>query len=81
MKFKLNQSPEFKDFAKALLNQREVHSYTSTLKVETEKFLNDVMDFFFPHCSGRHYYSEEDIIAKVRLIERDLITLLKMLKK
>ena len=68
---------ELTDFAEKLLNKREVHSCSSSLKKESIDFLNELIDFLFPHFSNQTYYSADDILAKLQLLERNLILLLK----
>ena len=71
------KNSELSDFAEKLLNKREVHSCSSSLKKESIDFLNELIDFLFPHFSNQTYYSADDILAKLQLLERNLILLLK----
>jgi serine O-acetyltransferase len=74
---KENDSPYYQ-FAKNLLDKRETHSCNASLKTESILFFNELKDFLFPHFSNKVYYVPEEVIAKLRLIERNLITLLKI---
>jgi serine O-acetyltransferase len=74
---KENDSPYYQ-FAKNLLDKRETHSCNASLKTESILFFNELKDFLFPHFSNKVYYVPEEVIAKMRLIERNLITLLKI---
>jgi serine O-acetyltransferase len=65
-------------FANTLLSKRELHSCNASLKNESISLFNDLKDFLFPHFSDKVYYTAEDILANMRLIERNLITLLKI---
>jgi len=65
-------------FAKKLLTQRETHTCNASLKEEAIGFLNEIIDIVFPHFSNKIYYSSEDVIAKLQLLERNLKYLLKM---
>jgi serine O-acetyltransferase len=47
------------------------------LKKESIEFLEEIIDLLFPHFSNKIYYSPEDIMAKLQLMERNLISLLK----
>jgi len=76
-KNKENDSPYYQ-FAKNLLDKRETHSCNASLKTESILFFNELKDFLFPHFSNKVYYVPEEVIAKMRLIERNLITLLKI---
>lgn len=69
----------FENFASALLSKRQTHSCTSSLKDESIEFLQEMIDFLFPHFSSKVYYSKEDVLAKIQLMERNLISLLKTL--
>jgi len=79
MKALINNSTMFNEFAETLLGKRQTHSCTSSLKAEAIEFLNELIDFLFPHFSSKVYYSKEDILAKLQLLERNLITLIKNL--
>lgn len=67
-------------FAGKLLSKREIHSCNASLKNETIVYLNELKDFLFPHFSSRVYYTADDILAKMQLLERNLITVLRMLE-
>lgn len=69
----------FENFAASLLSKRQTHSCTSSLKEEAIEFLREMIDFLFPHFSSKVYYSKEDVTAKMQLMERNLISLLKTL--
>jgi serine O-acetyltransferase len=70
-------SPYYK-FAEKLLNKREIHSCNASLKKESIVFFDELKDLLFPHFSNKVYYAPDEIIAKMRLLERNLITLLKI---
>jgi serine O-acetyltransferase len=72
-----NGSPYYQ-FAKNLLDKRETHACNASLKTESILFFDELKDFLFPHFSNKVYYVPEEIIAKMRLIERNLITLLRI---
>lgn len=69
----------FKQFANELLDKRQTHSCTISLKTNTINYLNQLIDFLFPHFSSKTYYAQEDVVAKLRLLKRDLIDLLNLL--
>jgi serine O-acetyltransferase len=48
------------------------------LKTASISFFDEIKDFLFPHFSNKVYYAPEEVIAKMRLLERNLITLLKI---
>jgi serine O-acetyltransferase len=70
-------SPYF-DFANRLLSKREMHSCSASVKNESIELLSELVDFLFPHFSNKIYYSPEDVIAKMQLLERNTISLLKL---
>jgi serine O-acetyltransferase len=74
---KQSQKNIYSDFADRILNKRETHLCNSLLKENTIEFLDDVIGFLFPHFSRKRYFSAEDVLAKLQLIERNLISLLK----
>jgi len=65
-------------FAEKFLNKREIHLCSASLKKESTDFLNELIDFLFPHFSSEPYYSTDDVIAKLQLLERNLNSLLKI---
>jgi serine O-acetyltransferase len=71
------KSPYF-NFAGKLLDKREIHACNASLKKETITFFDELKDFLFPHFSSKVYYVPEEVIAKMRLLERNLITLLRI---
>ena len=76
---KIEQNSPYLEFASKLLSKREIHSCTSSLKQVSIAFLNELIDFLFPHFSSHVYYSTEDVVSKLQLIERNLISLLKIM--
>lgn len=76
MKADFSKSLAFQEFANTILSNRKKHHYTAELKNETILFLEELRNFLFPHCSGRKYYNADEIIAKLKLLERDLKNLL-----
>ncbi len=69
----------FENFVLSILEKRETHKCVSQLKTESIDFLLEVIDFLFPHFSTRVYYSKDDVLAKIQLLERSFISLLKIL--
>ncbi len=79
MKRKNERSLVFARFANSILMKRETHACTSSLKRETIEYLKELIDFLFPHFSSKIYYTPEDVLAKLQLLERNLISLIKQL--
>ncbi|MDR3611091.1 MAG: serine acetyltransferase [Ignavibacteriaceae bacterium] len=71
-------SSSFYQFAGNLLNKRECHSCNASLKKESILFFLELRGFLFPHFSDKVYYAPEEVVAKLRLLQRNLITLLKI---
>jgi serine O-acetyltransferase len=69
----------FTHFANELLDKRQTHACTTSLKTDSIEFLNQLIDFLFPHFSSKVYISTDDVIAKMQLLKRDLIQLLNSL--
>ena len=69
------------DFANKLLEKRESHSCNASLKKKTIQFIDDMIDILFPHFSQSIYYSVDDVLAKLQLLERNLISLLRTLQE
>lgn len=69
----------FTKFAQDLLEKRQAHSCTNLLKENAVEFLDQLIDFLFPHFSSKVYIVPEDVIAKMQLLKRDLIHLISSL--
>jgi len=74
----IKKDSPYLDFANKLLGKREMHSCSASVKKESIELLNELIDFLFPHFSNKIYYSPEDVIAKMQLLERNSISLLKL---
>lgn len=75
----MKKERDFSVFAQEILSVREKYKCVSQLKSDSVDFLIEVVDFLFPHFSNKIYYTSNDIIAKIQLLERNLISLLKLL--
>jgi serine O-acetyltransferase len=73
------KNSRFGTFAEKLLSKRETNTCNASLKKESILFLGEVIDFLFPHFSSKVYYSKEDVIAKMQLLNRNLVSLLRIL--
>lgn len=73
----IKNGSEYLGFAERIMGKREMHLCNSQLKNDSINFLNEMIDFLFPHFSNKIYYSSKDILAKMQLLERNLISLLK----
>ncbi len=79
MKTITGTNTSYSEFAESLLAKRQTNSCTASLKTEAIEYLKDLIDFLFPHFSNKVYYSQEDILAKLQLMERNLISVIKEL--
>lgn len=74
----INDDYSYIEFANQLLSKRELHACNASLKKESIELLDELIDFLFPHFSSKIYYSAKDVIAKLQLLERNVISLLKI---
>ncbi len=76
-----NDQVGLKQFSKKLLSIR--HGYVSrfSVKRESQKFINDLLELLFPHFSEQIYYNEEEIESKLHLLKRNLKFILKSTTK
>ncbi len=65
--------------SKTLIEIRKEHKVIKPIKVEAQKFINDLMQLLFPHFTTDIYYTEEDIESKLVLLKRNLKSLLILL--
>lgn len=69
----------FDAFTNDLLNKRQTHSCTLALKEETINLLNEEINLLFPHFSKKTFFNQEDILAEIQILKRNLVQLLKSL--
>ncbi len=73
-----NRNSYYSEFASKLLSKRDLHACNASLKKASIEFLNEVIDFLFPHFSSDVYYKTDDVIAKLQLLNKNLVSLLKI---
>jgi len=71
----------YANFAESLLGKRENNNCNATLKEESIEFLNELIDLLFPHFSKKIYYTSDDVLAKLQLLERNLISILRNMNR
>lgn len=71
------QKSNYHNFAQRLFKRRSSHTCIMPVKAEAAKFTDELLAFLFPHFSRHHYNSADEIEAKLVLIKRDLIDILK----
>lgn len=72
---------ELNTFAKSLIQKHKDHYCILPVKNEAQRFINELIQFLFPHFSEKVYYSTEEIEAKLTLLKRNLKSLLKSLRQ
>lgn len=75
----MDENYSFQNFAKELIEKRQTHSCTASLKTQSIQHIEDWIDFLFPHFSSKIYLSNKDVLAKLQLLKRDLINLIGLL--
>ncbi|MFH1197963.1 MAG: serine O-acetyltransferase EpsC [bacterium] len=75
----MDKNHSFIQFANDLIDKRQTHACTTSLKKQSVQYLEGWIDFLFPHFSSKVYLTGEDVTAKLQLSKRDLIQLLKQL--
>jgi serine O-acetyltransferase len=68
-------SEYYKKYAE-ILSIRKEHKVIKPIKMEAQKFINELMQLLFPHFNDDTYYKPEDIEAKVQLLKRNLKSIL-----
>jgi serine O-acetyltransferase len=69
----------FDVFTNEFLDRRQAHSCTTSLKGETVSYLNEAIDFLFPHFSKKIYLDANDVFANMNILKRNLAELVKQL--
>ncbi|NWF89446.1 MAG: serine acetyltransferase [Ignavibacteriaceae bacterium] len=75
----MNENNTFTEFANEFLKKRQAHSCTTSLKMETISYLNELIDFLFPHFSKKVFSEQADVAAHLQILRRDLTEVLKLL--
>ncbi len=75
----ISNSEIIRDFAEELLTKRLSHNTTISLKSASKTYINEMLQFLFPHFSEQNYYTAEDISAKLTLLKRNLKNILRSL--
>lgn len=78
---KVQRKESLQLLAKKILNNNHRHALSPLLKKEAIDYLHELVAFLFPHFSTKKFCSTADILAKLQLLERKLIELLKLLEK
>ena len=65
-----------KELASALMKKRSAHASPMPIKAQTQAFVDDMIEFLFPHLSEKVYFTAEEIQAKLVLLQRNLKSIL-----
>ena len=65
-----------KELASALMKKRSAHASPMPIKAQTQAFVDDIIEFLFPHLSEKVYFTAEEIQAKLVLLQRNLKSIL-----
>ena len=68
-------SEYYKKYAE-ILSIRKEHKVIKPIKMEAQKFINELMQLLFPHFNDDTYYRPEDIEARLQLLKRNLKSIL-----
>lgn len=68
-----------KALAYALMKKRRAHDYPVPVKAQAQSFVDDMIEFLFPHLSEKVYFTAEEIQAKLVLLQRNLKSILKVI--
>jgi serine O-acetyltransferase len=69
-------SSGYYQISKELLIIRKQHKVIKPIKLESQKFINDLMQLLFPHFTDDIYYTPDDVESKIILLKRNLKSLL-----
>ncbi len=69
-------SSGYYQISKELLVIRKQHKVIKPIKLESQKFINDLMQLLFPHFTKDIYYTAEDVESKIILLKRNFKSLL-----
>lgn len=67
-------------FYEDLLYNRKKYKIKRSIKKDVEIFINDLLEFLFPHFSEQKYYDTDELESKLTLLQRNLKVLLKSIE-
>ncbi len=65
--------------AEALLLKHETHGFTLPIKAETQRFADEIIKCLFPSLSEETYFTQEEIRARLSLLQRNVKAILRLL--
>lgn len=69
-------SSRYFEMSKELLKIRKQHKVIKPIKLEAQKFINDLMQLLFPHFNEDNYYSPDEVEGQLLLLKRNFKALL-----
>lgn len=69
-----------KNFSKNLLEKRRTPFCNLSLRSGAHNYIEELLEFLFPHFAEKIYYSETEVEAKLVLLKRNLVTILNAIK-
>ena len=70
---------KIKGLAHTLIKNRKSRTFHFPIKTEAQRFVDDLLDFLFPHFSEKVYYTPAEVEAKLILLQRNLKSIFKPL--
>ena len=67
---------EYYEMSKEILAIRKKHKVIKPIKVEAQRFINELMQLLFPHFNTDTYYSPEEVAGKFQILKRNLKSIL-----
>jgi serine O-acetyltransferase len=67
---------KYLDVSREILEIRRQHKVIKPIKIEAQRFINDLLQLLFPHFTSDIYYSPEEVAGKISLLKRNLKSLL-----
>lgn len=69
-------SSRYFEMSKELLKIRKQHKVIKPIKLEAQKFINDLMQLLFPHFNEDNYYSPDEVEGQLLILKRNFKALL-----
>jgi serine O-acetyltransferase len=70
---------KLKTLAQTLIKNRKSRIFNFPIKTEAQHFVDELLEFLFPHFSEKVYYTPEEVEAKLILLQRNLKSIFKPL--
>ncbi|MBU1299015.1 MAG: serine acetyltransferase [Bacteroidetes bacterium] len=70
---------KIKALVRTLIKNRKTRTFHFPIKTEAQRFVDELLEFLFPHFSEKVYFTPEEVEAKLILLQRNLKSILKPL--